>query len=148
MKKNRFVFGLLVIVSWSAWLYAQATIPNLVLNPTTVAFTASPDHAATAPLSGEALVTRYEGRYFTLDAAGNIPAGATPAFVVDYGKPTPGAGNTITLTNALGGMLPNTAYRLIVFAVGPGGEAESNASNPFGRETRSAPRPASSVVVR
>lgn len=141
----RTALGALALVALTA-TPVQAQVPGIILlTPTASAtFTASPDHALVDPL-GVTIVTRYDAKYYLLDAAGNpLP---TPAFVTNLGKPTPDAANVIAIPNAFSAILPNTAYRIVVDAVGPGGAASSNASDPFGRSQPAAPRPTSKPVI-
>ena len=128
-------------------VYGQTT----VVNPTTLEFTPSVDHNATAPLDGTPLVTRYDAKYYLATQCNpscptTVPA---PAFVLSLGKPTP-SNNTITVTNVFNGLVLNQAYKAVVVAVGPGGtSANSNATDPFGnRGPLAAPAPVSGVVVR
>ncbi len=97
-----------------------------VTNPTRVEFVASADHATlfdTIPI-----LTRYELRIFL--------NGATQPFTTtDLGKPTPGAGNLISVTNPawFTALAMNSLYLARVAAIGPAGEGVSDASNFFGR---------------
>lgn len=135
-----------LLLSLCAPAYAQATMPNLVVNPTTADFIVSTDHNATTPVSGLPLVSEYRAQYFVLDAQGN-PSGQ-PAFTSSLGKPTPDAQGRVTIVNAFDSLLPNTLYRLVILAVGPGGTTASPASDPFGREQLSAPRAVQKPEVR
>lgn len=119
-------------------LWAQpvaAQIPGLILitGSSTADFVASADHDAVNQLDGSQVVSGYRARYHLLDANNNPQP--TPAFVTNLGKPVPGAGGVIVIPNAFGAIVPNTAYRLIVEAVGPGGVGVSQPSVPFGRAT-------------
>jgi hypothetical protein len=124
------------------------TIPGLILIlPTsTMDFTPSADHAATK-LDGSAVVASYRVEYFLLDASGNIPANATPAFSTNLGKPTPVA-NVIVVPNAFGAIVPDTAYRVKVVAVGPDGVGASPASVPFGKAVSKVPASPSAPTIR
>lgn len=145
---RKVVWGALVILAFLMFARpasAQATIPNLVINPTIADFTPSADHNATAPLSGTPLLTEYRALYYALDAQGNITG--QPVFNVSIGKPTPNAQGRIQLTDPFGSILANTAYRLVVTAVGPGGTTASAPSDPFGKETVTAPRASGKPTV-
>jgi hypothetical protein len=94
-------------------------------------FAPSADHNATA-LDGSAVVASYRVDYFLLDASGNVPAGAAPAFSTTLGKPAP-TGGVIVVPNAFSAIVPDTAYRARVVAIGPGGAGASPVSVPFGK---------------
>ena len=111
----------------------------VVVNPTTIEWTPSPDHA-TVLSDGTAILTRYEVRIYM--------RGATEPFQVhDAGKPTPSA-NTIAVVNPSWLVLSamNSEGFARVAAVGPGGEGVSDPSNPFARVGPPAAPPA--LVVR
>ena len=126
MKKLLCILSVLIVILTLAAPVAAQT----VVNPTTVVFTASADHA-TLGLDGQPLVTNYELRIYV-----QTPLGQTPAFVSDIGKPTPGAANVISVLNAawFTGLTPNVKYIARVVAIGPTGEGVSNDSNPFGNQ--------------
>ena len=110
---------------------ARAQAPPLTLNPTTVEFTASPDHAATG-LDGQPVVTNYVLRvYVSTDVALS-----TVVATLDIGKPAPNTQNTISVTNAVwfAALTPRTKYVATVAAKGPSGEGVSAVSNPFGNQ--------------
>ena len=65
---------------------ASAAGAQTVTNPTTLQFTASPDHSATSS-DGQALVSRHDLSFYTV-------GGRSPLCTYSLGKPTPdGAGN-------------------------------------------------------
>lgn len=128
---RRLLFVLFVLLGAPA--FAQTTT---VLNPSTVIFTASPDHNAT--IGGTAVVSNYVLEVYD---------GTTLVRSTDLGKPTPNASNDISapLTNA--GLAKNKVYTAFVVAVGPGGSARSaTGSSPFAWPD--APRPASNLRVQ
>lgn len=93
--------------------------------PTSIEFTASPDHAS-------ALVSSY-----ALEMS-DVATGALAFPRKDLGKPTPdGTGRVGPLSIAEFASLPAgtfqspKSYVAIVVAIGPGGEAKSDASVPF-----------------
>jgi hypothetical protein len=91
---------------------------SVVTNPTSVSFTASPDHAA--------LVTGYEIQFYVL--VGDVgPFGSQ-----DIGKPTPVDG-VITANLVLTGFPSSavTQYCAYIVSVGDDGESTSTASNNF-----------------
>lgn len=126
MKLLRVVLALVALLACAVPAFAQAT----VINPVTVEFLASVDHA-TLGLDGAPLVASYEMRIFVQN-----PLGSTPIFSTSLGKPTPGAGNLISITNAVwfSGLTPNVKYVAKVAAIGPTGEGVSALSNPFGNQ--------------
>jgi len=102
----------------------QAQTP--VVNPLTVTFTASADHAATLP-DGTAMVTRYEIRHFLTGAT-------SPVQVGNLAKPAPVSGViTASITGSLASLpfSPTQVYTAKIAAIGPTGEGVSAASNPF-----------------
>ena len=114
---------------------------GVVINPTTVEFDPSADHARMG-LDGQPLVARYELRIFAQGAA-------QPITVYDLGKPEPGGNGKITIVNRnyfLTALLMNVPYTGRVSAIGPTGEGVSDPSNPFGNQ--GPPAAAGSVVVR
>lgn len=137
---RRRMIGLAVILV-VVGVAASARAQTVVVNPVTVEFAPSSDHAVIA-LDGQPMVARYEMRIYV-----ETPLGPTPAFTQDIGKPTPVAGK-ITVTNAVwfSGLTPNTRYVAKVAAVGPTGEGVSDPSNPFGLV--GAPTAPTLVVVR
>jgi hypothetical protein len=138
MFRKAIILAALAILFTASSAQAQATIPGFVLNPTIADFTASPDHNATAPLSGTPLLTEYRANYYLLDALGNITG--QPVLTLSLNKPAPNAQGRIVIADPFGGISQNTAYRMVVTAVGPGGTTASAPSDPFGRETVAAPR--------
>ncbi len=99
---------------------------QVVTDPRTVQFTASPDHYGMTP-DNQPLVTGYQMAWY--------PVGATsPSLIIDLGKPAPDSTGTITLD--LGSYLTtsptsNVTYNATVIAVGPTGSSSSPLSNPF-----------------
>src|SRR5262249_4911858 len=78
-------------------------------------------------LDGQPLVNRYSLAIYQ-------SGGATPLQIVDLGKPALGTDGTIqvSLTDLLRSPLPpNMVYQARVAALGPGGNATSDWSNPF-----------------
>lgn len=107
--------------------FAQAT----AIDPAkaTVVFTPSPDHAAVDPF-GVATVTRYE-----LEVIAQTGTGAV-AFTYDLGKPSPSQNEIRIPASSIppfGSLATGVVHRAVVSAIGPGGSARSEVSNPFGR---------------
>jgi hypothetical protein len=128
-----------LILAMSVVLPVLATAQT-VINPVTVQFTPSADHAALA-IDGNPMVAKYEMRIYT-------EANPTVVLTVtDIGKPTP-VSNLITITNAVwfSALTPNTKYIARVAAVGPSGEGVSDPSNPFGNV--GAPAKPTAVTVK
>jgi hypothetical protein len=121
MKHLTLSLAVLALVACASLASAQ----TVVVNPTTVEFTASTDHNALG-LDGVALISRYDLRIY-------IEAGMTLVTTIALGKPSPLAGQ-IVVTNAawFSPLQPNTRMVARVVAVGPTWEAASNISNPFG----------------
>ena len=120
-----------MVVAWAVMVGSGVVSgqPN-VINPTTLSFTPSPDHATG--------VTSYRAEWYA--------AGATaPMMSSDLGKPTPGSTGDISLPIAslIQPIGAGVGYTCKVVAVGPGGEAASDPSNPF--DVAGPVRPASSV---
>lgn len=115
------LLGFMLLVLLVSPSSAQTTV---VINPTTVFFTPSTDHA-TVLSDGTAIVTRYELRLF-------LKGAASPVQVFSLGKPTPTA-DLITVTNPawFTALALNAEAFAKVAAVGPGGEGVSSASGPF-----------------
>jgi hypothetical protein len=141
MRLRYLVLSVLLMLAGLALLAPVAGAQTAVVNPVTVEFTPSADHAVLA-LDGSPMVTKYEMRIFV-----ETPLGPTPSFTTDIGKPTPVAGK-ITITNAVwfSGLTPNTRYVAKVAAVGPTGEGVSDPSNPFGNVGN--PAKPTAVVVK
>jgi hypothetical protein len=100
----------------SAAITVNVSTPPSTTPPRAVSFTASADHATN--------VTRY---MLSIYAAGANPATATPVATSDLGKPTPAAGNTITVDRAaFFSALAAGNYLATVTAVGPGGQTRSS----------------------
>ena len=110
---------LLVAVFILLALVLPAQAQTVVINPTTVEFTASADRARV--VDGVTILTSYRLE-ITPQAAG------TPLKVIDLGKPTPDGSNVITLTNAEWFNVPTGSYLTYVVAIGPGGVGRSEAS--------------------
>lgn len=120
---------LTLVVSLLFPLVAHAQIPGLIPNPTAIEFDPSPDHNNTL-LDGTSIVGDYKV-YFFLNA--DTPVKGAEKFVVSVGKPAI-VGGKVTGINLYGGLVPNTAYKAVVVANGPGGESLfSNVSVPFGK---------------
>ena len=96
-----------------------------VVNPTTLQFTASPDHNTVT--NGTPVVSGYTLSFYDV--------GSTTALAsYNLGKPTPDASNVITinLTSVVTTWPPSgVTYEARVVAVGPGGSAPSTPSNSF-----------------
>ena len=123
-----------------ALLAPMSANAQTVVNPVTVTFTPSADHAVIA-LDGNPMVTKYEMRIYT-------EANPTTVLTVtDIGKPTPVA-NLVTITNAVwfSALTPNTKYFAKVVAVGLTGEGVSDPSNFFGNV--GAPAKPTAVTVK
>lgn len=121
---KHWIVALILVTGLLAFALPTAA-QTVVVNPTTVEFTASADHNALG-LDGVALISRYDMRIY-------IESGMTLVTTIALGKPTPLAGQ-ISVTNAawFSPLQPNTRMVAKVVAVGPTGEAASTASNPFG----------------
>lgn len=115
----------------SAALPASA---QTAINPTTVTFTASADHATV--VGATAVVTSYSV---------DVYQGATLVRSTDIGKPSPVNGD-ISTPLVVGVLAKNQVYTLKVVAIGPGGSAGSAASTPFA--WLAAPGPVSNVRVQ
>lgn len=109
----------LVVVAMLCGL-ASAAEAQTVVNPSTLSFTASADHATV--IGGIAVLTNYEARYSD---------GATVVLVVNLNKPTPNASNTISVPLTSAGLPKNKPLTVAVFAIGPGGSSGSANSSPF-----------------
>ena len=113
--------SLVLLALWPALAAAQHT-----LNPTSVEFTASADHAGILA-DGQPAVTRYQLEIYIKDA----PA---PLTTVDLGKPTPDTVNRVSvIPTVLIGLPVGQTYVARVTAIGPGGEGRSEPSNDFSR---------------
>ena len=109
-----------------------------VVNPTTLEFTASPDHGATA--NGVAVVTSY---LLELLAEGTTTVAASR----DLGKPAP-TSNVITFSQwqaATSTLKPGNSVA-VVSAVGPGGATRSAPSVPFSVAVRAPAAPGTPVI--
>ncbi|MCE5247944.1 hypothetical protein LLG88_13605 [bacterium] len=126
MRKSLWVVLVLtgLLIGAAPVAHAQA----VMLNPTMLSFTPSPDHNATG-LDGTPLVSRYEARVYSQGDLGLL------LVALDLGKPTP-VGNTITVVNAAWflGLTPNVKLVIKVAAINTPTlkEGVSVASDPFG----------------
>lgn len=104
-----------------------------VINPRTVEFTASADHAVVLA-DGSPKVTGYEVRYY-------LSGAQSPVQSINIGKPTPGAQQKISVALDLTGVPfdPVQQYVVRVAALGPTGEGVSDPSNSFVRVDACAP---------
>lgn len=119
MRTLVFLIGCLVVLATSA-------TAQVVINPTTVQFAASADHASLLP-DGSPMVTKYEIRHFLSGATSPVQTG-------DLGKPSPVSGIvTASIVGTLSSLpfSPTQQYVAKVAAIGPTGEGLSAASNPF-----------------
>ena len=128
MRKLTILLAFLVAATLGYWTTVSHAQSSVAVNPTTVTFTASPDHNA-LNLDGTPMVTRYDLRVYVPTLLTTI------VFTQALGKPTPDASNTIQVTLASGlmaALVKNTQYVAEVAAIGPYGEGDSTPSNPFG----------------
>lgn len=136
--RSRLLVAAVLLLMFAVPLVAQAQ--SVAINPTTVEFVASTDHAALS-LDNTPMVVRYELRIYT-EATTLGDAVVTQ----DLGKPTPAQGsNLITVINPVwfAGLTPRTRYVAKVTAIGASGEGSSTVSNPFGN----VPPPAGPTAV-
>ena len=119
---------------------AGAAQPVQLVNPSTVQFAASTDHAAVQ--NTVAVVARY--LLEILDPAGAL------AKTVDLGKPAPDATGQIAFTGLVAAMntLPPATYTVRVVAEGPGGQGRSALSDPFSVQVRAPAAPAGKPVPK
>ena len=122
MRRLVFLAALAIGVGAAPAAFAQA----VAIDPSTVEFVASPDHA-TIGLDGQPVLTRYELREY-------LEGATLPFKVQDLGKPAPDANNKIIITNRswFVGAAFNVRCVARVAAIGPHGEGVSGASGPFG----------------
>lgn len=106
-------------------LTASLASAQTVTNPTKAEFIASVDHNTV--VNGLPVLTSYQ-----LDTMTGTATGAL-AFTVSLGKPTPGAGNLISVVVPQLAALSNGTYVATVSAIGPGGAGKSVPSAPFVR---------------
>lgn len=119
-----FLFAVLIALVPSV---ASAQTTAVALNPTTLSFTASPDHNA-VKLDGTPVLTRYEASWVAQNVVGAI------AFTKVLGKPAVDGSNIVSVAVAEFATLPvETVFKATIAAVGPDGTTLSPASNPFGR---------------
>jgi hypothetical protein len=128
MQRSRFVnvwrgvFVLALLLATTSTTSAQS-----ITDARRVEFTPSPDHNATDPATGVAIVQSYSLQVF-------LAGGTTPQQAVSLGKPAPQSDGMIRvdfvalLTTPL---TPGLIYETIVSAVGPGGSTASARSNTF-----------------
>lgn len=95
------------------------------VNPTTLEFTASPDHNAVST-SGTPLLSRYDLQYF-------LPGASQPYQTQSLGKPTPGGAGDIRIPVSSLSSVPSQGIvtEARVVSVGPFGQAPSDPSNQF-----------------
>lgn len=134
-KMKRLLFATLMLVAFPMIANAQ-----LVVNPLTATFTASPDHNVvenTVPL-----VSSYELRIFQ-------SGGTTPVKVTNLNKPTPDASNVISVSvvTVMATLAPGD-YFAQVAAKGPGGEGVSTNSNPFQIQARAPGAPTNLLFIK
>lgn len=115
------VAAALLFVGHCSTAHAQTTV-----NPTRAVFTASADHGVTLS-DGTEKLSNYELRTVTMIETTVI------VWSFDLGKPVPDASDEIdvTLPSLAGNLMSDTLYQARVASVGPGGESESDLSNPF-----------------
>ena len=140
MRVRYLILSLVLMLAGLALFAPIAGAQTAVVNPKTVEFVPSADHAVVA-LDGSAMVARYELRMYLETNQ------TTPISVTDLGKPVPVA-NLISVTNPVwfAGLTPNTKYVAKVAAIGPTGEGVSDPSNPFGNV--GAPTKPTAVAVK
>ena len=95
------------------------TVSGATSTPTTLVFTASPDHAT--------LVTSYTVALYRA----SDPVTATPVASKSLGKPTPSNNEISASISDIVNPLPAGSYYAVVTAVGSGGSARSSPSSPF-----------------
>lgn len=124
-----------VLLTVSFVLFTTVAVrAQTVVNPTTLRFVASAEHGV---MLGEVpVVESYEMRIVTMINTTVV------VWSFGLGKPVPDPTNVVTLPlpPLATQLMANTLYQARVAAIGPGGEGESNLSNPFGLlEAPSAP---------
>jgi len=127
-------YVLLVLLALAASANAQT-----VINPNTVEFDPSADHART--FEGVNLVESYRLDIYLVGAT-------APLTTASLGKPTPATDGKIRITGvaALAAIPVATKLEARVVAVGSSGEGVSTPSNPFGRLT--APAAATALSIK
>lgn len=106
---------------------AFSQIPGLVLNPSLLQFTVSPDHNLIDPTTGQAIITSYEWNMMAMNNLGAIvlTAGINKMSASDNATvqiPLPGIANLVA----------GTVYVGNIIAKGPGGNSSPSVnSNPF-----------------
>lgn len=111
-------------------LFVAVPVSAQIVNPQTLEFPASADHAAT--FGAQPLVTKYEALVVRQSATGSV------LYVTDLGKPTPNTSNVITVPMPLagvGGAAPNNTVLLVAIrTVGAPGTTPTTSvwSDPFG----------------
>ena len=113
----------LVVVAWAA-LASSAAAQSVLVNPTTIQFAPSADHAVVLP-DGQPMVTGYEARYA-------LEGSATVICATSLGKPTP-VSSLISMPLPLSCVPVSQSARYVVrvAAVGPTGSGLSGPSGPF-----------------
>ena len=116
---------LVAMFAYAPGVQAQTCTGTPTANPANVAFTVSPDHNATVPVTGQAVLTSYALQIFKCSDSTQVGSN------VDMGKPTP-VGSTATVNNIVPQTLTkDVQYFAKILAVGPGGSTASAASAPF-----------------
>lgn len=117
-------------------------VDTLALNPVRACFVAASAHTSTDPVSGAAVIDRYEMLWI---ADGQDPATAQPVQRANLGKPTPNSDNTIWI-NTLPAYPIGQRFRAVIASISTlaslppaAREVRSDASNPFGVSTATAP---------
>jgi len=102
----------------------SAAAQSVIVNPTTIQFAPSADHAVVLP-DGQPMVASYEARYA-------LEGSATVVCAVSLGKPTP-VSSLISMPLPLSCVPVSQSARYVVrvAAVGPTGSSASGPSGPF-----------------
>lgn len=121
MTRLGYVVLAFLLLAFASSAFAQTT----VINPTTIVFNPSADHASV--IDGQPVVAKYELRIF-------VSGASTSTAVQDLGKPVPVVGVITAPLNVTVLPLSSTIkYVAYVAAIGPTGEGVSGASNLFMR---------------
>lgn len=127
----------LLLLTIAALLVAASASAQITMEPRSIEFNASPDHALVSPLNNQPVLSFYEMQVMqSVPQIGNGPfAGGASMFTVNLGKPTPDGANLIKLTvPQFLTMAANVKAVATLTAVGPGGiSAPTALSGPFGR---------------
>lgn len=135
--KIRVLVMIACVLLLSGAAFAQT---GLVIKPTTVEFDPSPDHSAIDALDGAQVVASYRLDFYEV-------GGTVVVATADLGRPAPATDGKIRLSPPLLTTMPaGKKLEARVVAMGPGGEAASNVSNPFGR--RAGPRAQPTPTVK